>query len=693
MTDLHAALNSGQYAALTQAIVGLGGVGKTQLALEYVYSYIDDYEIVWWLRSEEPSTLVADYVGLAAALNLPESRLADQNIVVEAVRRKLGQLEGWLLIFDNAAKPERVDPYLPQGGRGHVIITSRNPNWGGTAKSLPVNVFSRDESIEFLCKRTRQQDGADALADALGDLPLALEQAGAYIDSTMITLADYLKRFQQKKNQILKRYNPIAYSGTVGTTWEISFQQLQNESTVGANMLNLIAFLASDNIPKSLLIEGALDLFDPLEAAALAIIALVNPDEGIKSLIDPIKIDDAIAALKKYSLVTVTYDYLSVHKLVQTSTRNRMVEDEKTRWAKAAILLMNNTFPRESYDIRKWPKCSLLLPHALVSVDHAITHKVAPEAVASLLNEVGIYLQELADYARAKLAFERTLRIRKQVHGSDHPDVAIGANNLGVLLLKINDLQGAVKYFEEALRIFEKEYGPDHPKLGGVINNISAAQFEMGNFKGAKKNVVKAMKIHMKSFGTNSAEVASDLNNLGSIMWKMKNFRSAKKILERALKIDENVFGPDHPSVARDANNLGLVLHALLEYENAKNYHEIAMRIEKKLYGADHPYVARDANNLGSVLEDMGDLEKAKNYYEQAMLINTKVYGPDSREVAMNLNNLGKVLNSIGDPAGTKNSFESALKIFREILGDAHPDTVKARNNLETIDRCLRSRS
>ncbi|HNT72062.1 MAG TPA: hypothetical protein PKK92_03270, partial [Methanothrix sp.] len=195
LEKLEETLASGERAAFTQtsAITGLGGVGKTQLALEYSYSHADDYRVIWWVRSEEPATLAADYAGLAARLNLPEKDSQDQRITVEAVRRWLEENGGWLLVFDNAQEPENLTDYLPRTGAGHVIITSRNPNWGGTAKPLLVDVFSRQESVEFLLSRTGQTDGAHALAEALGDLPLALEQAGAYIQETGISFATYLK--------------------------------------------------------------------------------------------------------------------------------------------------------------------------------------------------------------------------------------------------------------------------------------------------------------------------------------------------------------------------------------------------------------------------------------------------------------------------------------------------------------------
>ncbi|MEA3324010.1 MAG: hypothetical protein U9Q37_02575, partial [Euryarchaeota archaeon] len=181
LSELRIALTSGGPAAWKQALTGMGGVGKTQLALEYIYRHNPDYRVIWWIRSEEPAAMVADYASLAASLDLPEKDSTDQTEMVRAVKRWLEHNSGWLLIFDNAHDQEVIRDYIPLGGVGHVIITSRNPDWGSVAGLLPIKEFDRADSIEFLLRRTGQDDpdAADALAAELGDLPLALEQAGA----------------------------------------------------------------------------------------------------------------------------------------------------------------------------------------------------------------------------------------------------------------------------------------------------------------------------------------------------------------------------------------------------------------------------------------------------------------------------------------------------------------------------------
>jgi hypothetical protein len=309
LANLHSALTSGENGSLTQAQVmtGLGGVGKTQLALEYTYSFMDDYDIVWWVRSEEPTTLAADYARLANDLNLPEKDSTDQTVTINAVKHRLENNDSkWLLVFDNAQEPKDIEAYIPRKGAGHIIITSRNPNWNSLARSLAVLLFDREESVKFLLKRTGQDDdkAAGLLAETLGDMPLALEQAGAYIVAASISIADYLTRFKEKSKEILKLGEPTCYPHTVATTWLVSFEAVQNESPVSAGILNLCSFLAPDDIPRWLLNKDSKHLPEPLASAINDVLIL---DKGIKTL-------------RRYSLINATKDGFSIHRLVQSVT-------------------------------------------------------------------------------------------------------------------------------------------------------------------------------------------------------------------------------------------------------------------------------------------------------------------------------------------------------------------------------------
>jgi len=732
------ALSSGRPAALTQAIHGLGGVGKTQLALEYVYRNVAEYDIVWWVHSEEPATLAADYASLAKALDLPEKDAADQLLIIKALKQWLEQNPKWLLVFDNAKDRADVYDYIPQGKTGHVLITSRNANWREIATLLDVKVLERKESVDLLLKRTGYTDreAADTLADALGDLPLALEQAGAYMDATRRSLSDYLKMFTDRKNELWDRAGPPPdYPDTVATTWNIAFDEVMQLSSAGADLLNLCAFLAPDDIPVELLNSSVQYLPESLTAVAS----------------DPLAFDDAVDPLRRYSLVEITVETISVHRLVQAVTRNRLDEDERKKWAEAAVCIVNKAFPFQSDDVGTWPICSRLLPHALAAAEHAEALNVASDSTGILLNQTGVYLKGRAQFADAKKMYERALAIDEAAYGPDHPtvairvnnlglvlqalwdmegakkmheralaigeaaynpdhpEVAIYVNNLGLVLKAVGDMEGAKKMFEHALAIGEAAYGPDHPTVAIYANNLGSVLHDLGDMEDAKKMFERALAIGEAAYDPDHPQVAIYVNNLGYVLKDLGDMEDAKKMFERALAIDKAAYGPDHPTVAIDVNNLGLVLKALGDMKGAKKMHERALAIDEATYGPDHPTVAIRVNNLGSVLQALGDMEDAKKMYERALAIDEAAYGPDHPDVAIDVNNLGGVMKALGDMEGAKKMYERALaideaayealgdmegakkmyeralSIFTEYLGEDHPNTVTVQNNLDSL--------
>ena len=661
------ALASGQRAALTQVIAGLGGVGKTQLAVEYAYRHAAQYQAVWWLRAEQPATLAADYAGLAAPLNLPEKDAADQRDIVRAVQSWLGRNPGWLLILDNAPDAASIREYFPQGDCGHVLITSRDPNWRGTAPVVSVKVMQRTESVEFLCKRTGQADeqGAGELAKELGDLPLALEQAGAYIEEKSQSFAGYLELFRVHHQTLLERGKPTTdYPATVATTWLISFEAAK--ATPGAtDLLSLLAFFAPDDIP----------------------IEMVKTSEALKNL-GGLEWQEALAALRRYSLIEVRGETVSVHRLVQAVARDQLSDDDRRRWAEAAVQIMDDAFPsgeNDPSDVRTWPTCARLLPHALAAAEHAEAMQVAPQATGRLLNQVGLYLKGRAELRQAKAALERALRMDQAAYGPDHPAVATRVNNLGMVLKDMGDLAGARAHLERALRIDEAAYGPDHPKVAIRVNNLGLVLKDLGDLAGAGAHFERALRIDEAAYGPDHPAMATDVNNLGSVLWAMGDLTGARTCFERALRIDEAAFGPDHPNVATLVNNLGSVLQDMGDLAGARAHYERALRIDEAAFGPDHPDVATLVNNLGGVLQDMGDLAGARAHFERALRIDETAFGPDHPEVATDVNNLGGVLQDMGDLAGAQAHFERALRIDEAAFGPDHPNVARDVNNLGMV--------
>jgi tetratricopeptide (TPR) repeat protein len=447
-------------------------------------------------------------------------------------------------------------------------------------------VLPREMAVEFLMKRTGQDDRrvAEELCESLGDLPLALEQAGAHIESTGITLAAYQRRFQQRSEELLKAGSPpVDYPHTIATTWRMAFDELAKDKPAALDLLRLFAFLAPDDIPRDLAEAGKAGLSGVLAETAA----------------NPLRLDDALAALRRYSLVEVSGDSCSVHPLVQALTRAELgAQGSEARWAEAAVRTVNEAFPFREHGVATWGRSGRLLPHILTAAGHTERLGTTIETTGRLLNEAGEYLHLRAQLDEAEEALSRALVIAERFHGPDHPSVAICANNIGAILRDKGDLDGALRYAQRALAIGEKIYGPDHPTVAIRANNIGAILRDKGDLEGALRYTQRALAIDEKVHGPDHPDVAIDANNIGQILKDKGDLDGALRYTKRALAINEKTYGPDHPTVATCANNIGLILLNKGDLDGALRCTERALAISEGVHGADHPNTRKSRGNL-----------------------------------------------------------------------------------------------
>ena len=655
----------------TQAIAGLGGVGKTQTAVEYAYRHRDSYDAVFWTPADTEVALSTGFLDIARLLDLPEKDAQDLAQARDAVKRWLASNDGWLLVFDNADAPELVEPFLPPDRKGHVLLTSRARVFHavGIRKPQELEQMEPKEAKDFLLDRTERKNSspgevsaAEELAKELGYFPLALEQAGAYMVANDGGFRDYLTSLRTRGPGLLEKHSPVAggYSNSVATTWALNFAEVE-KTPAAAELLRVTAFLAPDDIPHELITKGASELGP----------ALSETSEKVEQ--DPLVLDEVLEPLTRYSLIRrdIPSRTYNVHRLVQAVTRDGMDGETQRATAERAVRAVNQAFP--SVEFENWSECERLLPHALACAQLIEQYKMEFEQAARLLNQTGLYLHERADYREAEPLYQRSLAIWEKALGPDHPDVALSLNNLAALYDSQGRYADAEPLYRRALAIDEKALGADHPGLATDLNNLAALYDSQGRYREAEPLYQRSLAIREKAFGPDHSEVATSLNNLALLYKTQRRYKQAEALYQRALAIDEKALAADHPDVGLSLNNLALLHHSQGRYAEAEPLYQRALAILEKALGPEHPTVATILNNLAGLFDSQGRYGEAEPLYQRSLAIREKVLGPEHPLVATSLNNLAGLYHAQGRYTEAEPLFQRALAIVEKALGRSIP--------------------
>src|SRR6266487_2016427 len=642
---LHARLHTDQVVALTQsyALHGLGGIGKTQIALEYAYRYALEYSAVFWIEAETVTRITASLLRLAACLQLSERQEADQPGMLAAIQLWLATHHHWLLIWDNLEDPELLRHWLPPARKGAILITTRSPALGPLALGMDLLPMGNEEGGLFLLRRARVlEPGAPAeqmhqlavrmpkeyaapeeLVKTLGGLPLDLDQAGAYIEETGCGLADYFQRYTHRRAHLLDRRGTLGgyHPHSVMMTFKLSHERVEREQKAAANLLRVCAFLQAEAIPEELFTVGAAHLGSELESMAA----------------DPVQFDQAIAVLRRLSLVQRQAEThtISLHRLVQTVLLESMTETERAHWTSRVIAALDVAFPEvlPATEPAAWEPCKRLLPHAMEYV-HQV--RVAEEscAFASLAYKAAQYLRESGRYREAEPLFQRALQIQERVLGVHHPDVARTLHYLALLYWNQGKYEQAEPLFQRALSIREQVLGPDHPF------------------------------------------VAFTLFGLAHLYLKQGKYEQAEVLYQRVLRIQEQSLDPDHSFVAFTLDNLALLSAEQGKQGEAEALYQRALQIGERSLGREHPQVATSLNSLANLFREQGKYAEAETLYRRALSLREQQLGQHHPETAQTLYDLAACYQKQSNPSEAIALAERALSIRSQSLGDAHPETL-----------------
>jgi tetratricopeptide (TPR) repeat protein len=593
------------------ALIGLGGVGKTQTAIQFGYRYRGDYKAIFWTRAESSAAFAMQAPEIARMLDLPSQDEIGESLV-EAIQKWLNENDGWLLILDNADRPEAIKALLPQNDNGHILVTSRSQVLDvlGIANPIELREMSPAEAIAFLFRRTgrEQKDGielaaARELAAAVGYLPLALEQACAYIHALKASFSEYLKSFKKRHLELLNRRRPVAgdYPESVRTTWALNFTEVRQHSNAAADLLYLLAFLTPDNIPLEFLNEGAAELGTVLKAS------LCDVDE------DPLALDAVLEPLIRYSLVRRDMESrcISVHRLVQAVLRSEMTLEEQALYAERMVRGVIAVFPSAQFENRA--RCRRLIDLARTAADMIESRAMKMEGAQQLLYRAGAFLRQEGQPRESEELIHQAIDVARDQAPGEHAHVAISLSGLGFALRDQGKYKEAAEKFEEALHVARTS--PEVPDKQGIIaqcmNNLGDTLRLTGEYAKAEPLLRQGLAIRSEVYGSQHQETARSLHDLGVLYYDQGWHAEAARLIERALETRRSVLSDNDPDLARNLDSMGRVYTSLGRYTEAEPLFQSALKIAEEAFKGQ-ARLALIIGNYADLLEKIGRAHEAQ---------------------------------------------------------------------------------
>jgi tetratricopeptide (TPR) repeat protein len=635
LIELRAAL-AAHTPTVVQAVHGMGGAGKTTLVLEYTHRYRDDYDIAWWVPAEQPELITERLFTLAQALGLG----ASNDNADAAVARLLGVLQDqgrWLLVFDNAKDPAALARFLP-ASNGHVIITSRNPYWQSVGATIEIGEFTRAESTQLVRSRVLgiSEGDAAALAEAVGDLPLAVDQAAALLMDTGWPVTTYLRLLRERTEQVLQRRDYTGgYPVSIAAAWQLSFTELAAVDAAAIQALSLAAWWAPEPIPVTAFTEHSDQLPEPLASVAA----------------DPLAWASLLGLLRNRALARISPDSVLLHRIPAALLRaGSPVSAPPQGWEATAVRVLAAVVPADPWNAPvTWPVWQRLLPHVLTAVAATSSEATAPDDVDWLLERIGTYLVARGDPRAALAHLDRAYQQRHARLGPDHPDALASANSLAIDLRALGEYVRARELDQETWERRRRVLGEDHADTLVSANNLALDLHALGEYEQARDLDLDTFVRRQRVFGDDHPNTLTTANNLARDFSRLGERVRARHLREDTLERRRRVLGEDHPDTLLSANNVGVDLYQFGEHEQARDLDLDTFVRRQRVLGDDHPSTLISASNLARDLYVLGEYERARELDEATLIRRQRVLGEDHESTLSSANNLVRDLNKIGD--------------------------------------------
>lgn len=677
----HLAVTSQHRAPLQAcALAGLGGIGKTQLALEYAYRHALAYQAVFWLAADSAESLFGSLEQVAGVLQLPERCVIDQSQLVAAVRRWLSTHWGWLVIADNVEQLELLEPLLVPARQGALLLTTRLQALSLVARRLDLPPLSREEGVALVLRRAtgggpsearsclHGEEAAAEVVELLGGLPLALDQVGAYLEETGCSVAAYLERYTEHRQHLLERRGTSggAHPASVASTVRLAVEQVEHAHPAAAELLQICACLQPERIPEEMLGMGAPHL-GPVLGPLVA---------------DPVQFDLALAALRRFSLISrhPETSTLSLHRLVQAVLQDQLDERSKRLWSERAIRVVHAAFP--AVDFATWLQCERCLPHALACIPLLeVGGQDLPEAY-ELLGKAGSYLVERGRYKEAEPLLAQALARAEAQHGPAHPTLIPLLMRQTHLFWEQGQEEHVALLLQRALALSDQQPDLEPLLTAELLGELAILAWRRGNYSEGEHLCRRALALAEQTGGTDHQETLKLRYYLALLLREQGHAAEAEMVLQQTVVDDERVLGATHPQTLKALADLAVLYRQQGHYAHAEPLFQRILEMRLQWLGAEHPHTASALINVASMYVVQAKYAQAEALVQQALAI-----GEQQREAKPSQTSatLARFELRLGAEAPHKDPYARARAIFEQRLGVDHPLTRRLRYLAEEL--------
>jgi tetratricopeptide (TPR) repeat protein len=667
------------------ALHGLGGVGKTQMALAYVYAHELDYDAIYWITGANQASILSSFQDIAKRTGLLKSTESTPDDVAKSVLSKLNSQTGsWLVVIDNLDDVSAVNGYLPHVAPGkHTIITTRNPNtYEIPAEGIELGVLGLEDAIELLIIRSNIPAKVDAtqakveatqIVQELGFLPLAIEQAGAYIYHSK-NIFRFLPSYRSDRKKYLK-WIPKGnwqYSEAVATTWHLSFQQVEKNCPVASTLLRLLAFLNPDGILLEFLEAGKDGL--PIDLREL----VSELDELYESLIE----------LERYSLVRRENDgeeeRVTIHRLVQAVIKDEMSEHQFSDMEHSVIKLFDHAFPQH------WDS----------KPDRLLCRRFEDQAVATLsglkttdwddleiLARIAKFLHDDGKFKQAGDLRLKLVNVSITQNGVDHPRTLRARAELA-------ETYHDQKRWDEALELREKiraaaitVFGDENEFTLKAMGNLASSYRSKGRLDDAVKLQLKVLEVQLRLWGDEHPESLRAMGNLAATYRSQKCLDEATKLQQKVLDVRLRTLGEDHPDTLRAMSNLAVTYRQQKHYVCAAELQEKLVKYSVDHFGDEHPATLKAMDALGATRYHQRRWSDAAKLQENVLRLRERVMGDGDTDTMWAMANLVLTYWKQQRLEEAEKLQQRLVDLWRRELGNKHDHTLRSEKRLEKIQR------